>query len=97
MYSVDSETVEILLPNIDENIDVGLPARVILYNDEEHSFEEVIHQIEIATGCSSGEAMSLTEEVHSRGKAQVYDGPMNTCLRVSTVLEEISLNTQVEL
>ena len=97
MHPANNETIEILLPNIDQDTEVGLPARVILYNDEDHTFDEVIHQIAIATGCTTDEAMSLTNEVHSRGKAQVSDGPMNTCLRVSTVLEEIALHTQVEL
>ena len=92
----DYESADLLLPELDEDIDVGLSARVILFNDEDHTFEEVISQIMRATGCSIEEAEALTVEVHERGKAMVFDGPMNACLRVSAILEEISLHTQVE-
>lgn len=71
-------------------------ARVILYNDEEHTFDEVIRQIVKATNCSAHRAELLTLEVHFIGKAQVFEGAMTDCLRVSGVLEEIALHTQVE-
>ena len=96
MMNTHDDTLEIALPEVDELVDIGLAARVILYNDEEHTFDEVIQQIMLATGCTPATAEALTLEVHSRGKAQVFDGPMNSCLRVSAVLEEISLHTQVE-
>lgn len=90
------ETGDLLLPELDEEIDVGLSARVILFNDEEHTFEEVIAQIIRATGCSEAHAEALTQEVHFRGKAMVFDGTMNSCLKVSAILEEIALHTQIE-
>jgi ATP-dependent Clp protease adaptor protein ClpS len=80
---------------IDEEIGIGLEARVILYNDEWHSFDEVINQIIKATQCSFVEARSLTFEVHVKGKAVVYTGNMQECLRVSSILEEIALHTQI--
>ncbi len=75
---------------------VALAAKVILYNDEDHTFDEVITQIIRATGCSADTAHSLTLEVHHRGKAMVFEGPLEGCLRVSAILEEISLHTQIE-
>ncbi len=76
---------------------VEQPARVILFNDEVHSFEEVIGQIIKATGCDTTKAEALTWEVHNAGKAMVFEGVMNECLKVSHVLEEIALNTQIEI
>lgn len=73
-----------------------LPAKVILYNDDWHTFEEVIVQLMKATGCSRERAEALTWEVHTRGKAAVYEGTLAECLRVSSVLEEIALHTQIE-
>ncbi|MBM4177882.1 MAG: ATP-dependent Clp protease adaptor ClpS [Ignavibacteria bacterium] len=73
-----------------------LQARVILYNDEEHTFDEVIRQIVKATLCPITQAEALTLEVHFRGKAMVFEGSMSQCLRVSAVLEEIALHTQLE-
>jgi ATP-dependent Clp protease adapter protein ClpS len=73
------------------------PARVILFNDEVHTFEEVISQIIKATGCSTSLAESLTWEVHSAGKATVFEGEMTKCVQVSAILEEIELMTQIEV
>jgi ATP-dependent Clp protease adapter protein ClpS len=92
-------TVE--LPDIQTDVTDGTdtknPAKVILFNDNVHTFEEVIAQIMKATSCSQAKAEGLTMEVHTRGKACVYTGDMNDCLRVSHVLEEIALHTQIEM
>ncbi len=81
----------------EEDVALEKPARVILFNDEVHTFEEVINQIIKATGCDTRTAESLTWEVHSAGKANVYEGDMVTCIQVSAVLEEIDLMTQIEV
>jgi ATP-dependent Clp protease adapter protein ClpS len=73
------------------------PAKVILFNDEVHTFDEVIGQLIKALGCDTAKAEALTWEVHSQGKAVVFEGPMNECVRVSGVLEEIALHTQIEV
>ncbi len=73
------------------------PARVILFNDNVHTFDEVITQIIKATGCPSSKAEAFAWEVHTQGKATVYSGEMPDCLRVSGILEEIALHTQIEL
>lgn len=72
------------------------PCRVILFNDEIHTFDEVIGQLIKATGCSSARAEALAWEVHTKGKAVCFEGALGDCLRVSGVLEEIGLHTQVE-
>ena len=81
----------------DTEILVEQPAKVILFNDDVHSFDEVIGQIIKATGCDASKAESLTWEVHNQGKANVFDGPMKECLKVSHILEEIELITQIEV
>ncbi|MBM4169689.1 MAG: ATP-dependent Clp protease adaptor ClpS [Ignavibacteria bacterium] len=88
-------------PILEQQDDVDVrtqePAKVILFNDEFHTFDEVIGQIIKAIRCDTQRAETLTWEVHNNGKAVVYEGPMNDCLRVSAVLEEIALHTQVEI
>ena len=69
------------------------PAKVILFNDEVHTFDEVIGQIIKATGCDFPKAEALTWEVHTRGRAMVYVGEMRKCVEVSGILEEIELMT----
>ncbi len=73
------------------------PAKAVLFNDEVHTFDEVIEQIIKATGCDRPTAEGLTLEVHHTGKAVVYTGEMVKCLQVTSVLEEIELMTQVEV
>jgi len=87
---------EIEEPEVIDEIDVTLGSKVILFNDEIHSFEEVTQQIIKAIKCSENEAEAYTWEVHSKGKACVFTGEMHECLRVSSVLEEIGLHTQIE-
>lgn len=90
--TLDTPKIDI---NVDEDTSVGLSCKVILYNDDWHTFDEVIHQLIKATGCSFETARSLTFEVHIKGKAIVFNGDMKDCLRVSSVLEEIALNTEI--
>jgi ATP-dependent Clp protease adaptor protein ClpS len=70
-------------------------SRVMLYNDNYHTFPEVIVQVRKAIGCSKDEGAAVAWQVHTRGKALVYEGEMMDCLKVSSVLEEIALHTQV--
>ncbi|MCX7929905.1 MAG: ATP-dependent Clp protease adaptor ClpS [Chlorobi bacterium] len=88
---------EHLLPELEVETIVGSPAKCILYNDDWHTFDEVIVQLVKATGCSIEEAEHLTWEVHTRGKATVFEGALSDCLRVSSILEEIALNTSIEM
>ncbi|MBA4312990.1 MAG: Clp protease ClpS [Chlorobiaceae bacterium] len=83
------------LSSIDEEIQE--PAKVVLFNDEVHTFDEVILQIMRATGCDLTKAEALTWEVHHMGRAIVYVGELLKCTQVSSVLEEIELLTQIEV
>lgn len=80
-----------------QDIAIQEPAKVILFNDEEHTFEEVIAQLMKAIKCTLAKAEALTVEVHNNGKAVVYTGEMIKCMEVSQILEEIQLMTQIEV
>ena len=81
----------------EEDVDslIGLPFKVILYNDDWHSFDEVITQLIKAVHCTFEKARDYAFEVHVKGKAIVFTGELQKCLKVSSILEEISLHTQV--
>jgi ATP-dependent Clp protease adapter protein ClpS len=70
--------------------------RVVLFNDEVHTFDEVIFQIIKAVRCTRANAEKHTWEVHTKGRSIVYSGSISDCLRVSAVLEEIALKTEIQ-
>ncbi len=81
--------------DVDEDISIGLESKVVLFNDDWHTFDEVISQLMKAVHCSYEKARSHAFEVHVKGKSIVYTGSMKECLRVTSVLEEIALTTQI--
>lgn len=72
------------------------PWRVILYNDEIHSFDEVILQLIKATGCAVEQAERIAWQAHAQGKATAFEGSFEECFRVQGVLREIQLVTEIE-
>ena len=86
---------KILDPEVEDSTMVDLECRVLLFNDEWHTFDEVINQLIKATGCSFKIARGYAFEIHVKGKAVVFTGDMQNCLRVSGILEEIALHTQI--
>ena len=86
-------------PGIDilteEDTTVGVSSKVVLYNDDWHTFDEVISQLIKAVKCTFEEARNYAFEVHVKGKSIVFSGSMNQCLKVTSILEEIALNAQI--
>jgi ATP-dependent Clp protease adaptor protein ClpS len=86
--TIDHETIE--------QIELGNPWQVVLFNDEEHSFDEVILQIQKATGYALERAVQLTIRVHEKGKALIYVGSKEKCEKVGVVLQQIQLIVLIE-
>lgn len=91
--SYDSDSDVLLLDDTETLI--ATPYKVLLFNDNVHTFDEVIGQVCKAIECAPEHAEAIAEEVHTRGKSFVFNGDMPECLRVSSILEEIALHTQV--
>ncbi len=72
------------------------PWRVVVFNDEIHTFEEVIFQLVKATGCTFDRAERHAWTIHTEGKDCVFNGAFEECFRVQGVLNEIGLITQIE-
>ena len=92
-----SETSTVPVEEQDEETVIQEPAKVILFNDEIHTFDEVIGQLIKAIHCDSARAEAIAWEVHTTGKSAVFEGAMPECLKVSHILEEIGLHTQIEV
>lgn len=80
----------------------GLPADtdgpwvVILYNCDCHTFDEVISQLQLATGCSAQRAAEIAVEAHVRGRAIAFTGEFAEAERVAAVLRSIRLQVETD-
>ena len=74
----------------------GSPWCVILYNDESHTFDEVIVQVQKATGVSLKTAFEITLEVHTLGRAVCFRGTLPNCERVAGILRQIDLHVEIK-
>lgn len=93
----ESPGVEVdVLEKEQEDEEEKTPWRVILYDDDVHTFNEVIEQLIKALGCSQSHAEDLTYKVHNEGKATVYEGSFEECFEVNGVLKEIQLVTEIK-
>ena len=91
------ETLTIVQEEIKESgVDTTGEARVILFNDDWHTFDDVIFQLILAINCDLKTAEKMAWTVHTEGKCKVYEGSMEECLAVSAILEEIDLKTQID-
>lgn len=72
------------------------PWRLILFNDDTHTFDEVIFQLIKAVQASREQAEQWAWEVHTKGKACVFVGAFEQCFKANLILLEIQLITQIE-
>jgi ATP-dependent Clp protease adapter protein ClpS len=91
----ESPGVEVL-EKTEEEENVDTPWRLILYDDDIHTFDDVINQLIKALGCTVSEAEEMTLTVHNEGKATVFEGSFEECLNINSVLQEIKLITEIK-
>lgn len=80
----------------DPGTEVAVPWHVILYNDDWHTIDEVVLQVQKATGYALERAVAITLEVHESGRAVVFTGDKEECRRVAAVLREIRLQVEID-
>ncbi len=86
----------LLEPKLDEKTQTQRPWEVILFNDDVHSMDEVILQLQKATGCSLENAVRITLTAHHEGQAVAFGGPLERCEIVAGKLQEIKLQVRIE-
>lgn len=92
--TAEPETEVAVAEEVETRLDT--PWRVILFNDDVHTFDEVVYQLIKAIRCTVEKAERLTWEAHSKGRACVYESDFADCFRVQTILQEIDLVTELE-
>lgn len=73
----------------------GEPWKTVLFNCDCHSFDEVEKVVMKATRCTLSRARAISNEVHTRGSAVIYDGPRERCEAVADVVAAIGLKVNV--
>jgi ATP-dependent Clp protease adapter protein ClpS len=86
---------ELLEREIDRSGTTG-PSIVILYNCDCHAFDEVVLQIEKATGFGLEKAEAIALEAHLKGRAIAFSGESDECERVAAVLRAIKLQVETD-
>ncbi len=92
----NSNPFESIKKNTTRETELNNPWQVVLFNDDVHGFEEVIFQIQKATGYPLSRAAELTLRVHEKGKAAIYFGTRESSDQVDAVLNQIRLISRVE-
>lgn len=94
----DTETVIQVSPAILDQLEgrVDEPWVVILYNDDWHPYDQVVFQVQKATGCTLEKAVWITHEAHHTGRAVAYTGTLEDCNRVAGVLRQIRLQVETD-
>jgi ATP-dependent Clp protease adapter protein ClpS len=90
----DTGTIE--TTDVSSGTSLGEGHKVILYNDNTHTADEVTSQISKAIGCPSARAHQIMMEAHSSGRAVVIAAHLERCEHVASVLEQIGLRTDIE-
>ncbi len=89
----EAHEVDVLVEDKEE---IETPWRVLLYDDDIHTFDEVIGQLTKALNCSNSYAEELTFQVHNMGQANVYEGTFEACFDINSTLKEIQLITEIK-
>ncbi len=90
---IDMETL--FATEVGHATETTLPWNVVLYNDDVHTINEVILQVQKATGVSLEAAFEITMTVHTQGHATCYTGTHVECEKVAAVLKEIGLTVEI--
>jgi ATP-dependent Clp protease adapter protein ClpS len=88
-----------MLPEEKEEIltdkDVPVLRKLVLYNSN-HIWDDVIIQLQKATGFDMVHCEQIAVIAHTTGKAVVKSGEYNELSKIDSVLREISLVTEIQ-
>lgn len=82
--------------DIRDGVEISGPWIVILYNDEEHTYDDVIMILQKATGCSEEDGYAIAFEVDTKGRAICFSGTQEECERVAKIIASIRLQVETD-
>ncbi|HEY3330549.1 MAG TPA: ATP-dependent Clp protease adaptor ClpS [Capsulimonadaceae bacterium] len=83
-------------PKMSNGGGTGGPYIVIVYNDDYHTFDEVILQMQKAIGCTYEHGLAIAVEIDRDGRCVVFAGTQDECEHVAAVLREIRLQVETD-
>jgi ATP-dependent Clp protease adapter protein ClpS len=90
-------TVQVIDKPIDTiNNRIGFGWKVVLYNCNCHTFNDVAFALTLATRCSLETGYNIAQKIHSEGRAIVYDGHKERAEAVCEVLKDGGLKASME-
>ncbi len=79
----------------ESDIDIPVQKRLLLFNSP-HLWDQVILQLQKATGYDLIQCEQIAIIAHTKGKAVVKTGETEELARINTVLKEINLVTEIQ-
>jgi hypothetical protein len=84
------------LPEVENRQPTGTGGWLVtVFNNDHNTYEEVIHILQVATGCNADEAYMETWEVDHLGSSVVHQAAREECGRVSGVIATIGIRVEV--
>lgn len=74
---------------------VGSGYIVIVYDNDVNTYEQVIHILKVATGCTHEEAYVEAWEIDKLGKSVVHHGGKEECERAAGIIRQIGIRVEV--
>ena len=78
-----------------ETVSTGSGYIVIVYDNDVNTYAEVIHILQLATGCTHEEAEIEAWEVDNLGKSVVHHGAKEECERAAGIVRQIGIRVEV--
>ena len=72
------------------------PYIVILYNDDYHGMDEVILQLQKATGYDIRRCVAIMVEAHTNSRAVAFSGSEEQCEHCAAILRQIRLQVETD-
>ena len=88
-------TEPIVAPGIISDIEESGEYVVVIFNNDDNSYDEVIAVMIHATECDIHEATLETWEAHTFGSAKVHFGTSVECRHVARIISTIGVRTDV--
>lgn len=95
-YWNSTDTEEVVLEEIIEDVGSGVPARLVVFNDDHNTFDWVVESFVAVLKHSVAQAEQLSLIIHFKGKATVKTAPKKILKPMREALVDRGLSAVIE-